>query len=79
LALARAALPGSLLLVSLDELFDPAVRIAIETSQSFYDALYIATAELWNTVLVTADERLVEALQRTVWRKRVRALGEWAT
>jgi predicted nucleic acid-binding protein len=78
LNLARVALPGTLLAVPLDELFDLAVEIAVRTGEAFYDALYVATAERWDTLLVTADANLAKSVSGTHWEKRVMLLDRWA-
>ncbi len=44
------------------ELLDRAFRIAVDCDRSFYDSLYIALALATKTELITADERLVNAL-----------------
>jgi predicted nucleic acid-binding protein len=44
------------------ELLDRAFQIAVDCDRSFYDSLYIALALATKTELVTADERLVNAL-----------------
>ena len=77
LDLARVAIPSTLLLVSLAELFDPAVEIAVRTGEGFYDALYIATALRWDTVVVTADAQLVASLAGGPGSERAVMLDEW--
>ncbi len=44
------------------DLLDKALQIAVAYDRSFYDSLYVALAVASNTELVTADERLVNAL-----------------
>lgn len=78
LDLARAALPGSVLLVSLDHLFSDAVEIANSTRQSVYDCLYVAAAMRWDTVVVTDDRKLIKTLAETPWEKFVVLLHDWA-
>lgn len=73
----KVALPGTLLLVSLDELFEPAIEIAQALRISFYDALYVAAAERWDTVLVTADQRLVKAASSSRWETKTMSLDTW--
>jgi predicted nucleic acid-binding protein len=75
--LARQVLPGSLVLVGLEKLLDSALRIALETKLTVYDALYLATAERWDTIVVTADLRLVSSVQGTPWAVRAAALEAW--
>ncbi len=54
------------------ELIDPALKIAIETGRTVYDCLYLAMATQFKAVLLTADERLVNALAATPHAKHVR-------
>jgi predicted nucleic acid-binding protein len=75
--LARRVLPGSLVLVGLEKILDAALGIALEARLTAYDALYMATAERWDTVVVTADLRLVNSVQRTPWASRIAALEAW--
>jgi predicted nucleic acid-binding protein len=44
------------------DLLDQALQIAVDCDRSFYDSLYIALALSTQTELITADERLVNAL-----------------
>ena len=43
-------------------LLDRSLQIAIDCDRSFYDSLYVALALATETELITADERLVNAL-----------------
>ncbi len=54
------------------DLIESALQIATETGRTVYDALYIALAVQRQAVLLTADERLVNALATTPHAKRVR-------
>ena len=45
--------------------------VAVETSLTVYDALYIALAELRKCEMVTADRKLVQGLTGTAWEERV--------
>jgi predicted nucleic acid-binding protein len=47
----------------LDPFFYRAVEISSQTRAGFYDCLYVALAEQQNCELVTADDKLVNALQ----------------
>jgi predicted nucleic acid-binding protein len=79
LEIIKTALPGTLVLVPLDELFEPALEIGAALRVSFYDALYVAAAERWDTVLITADRPLVGAAGASPrWRDRVVALDDWS-
>lgn len=44
------------------ELLDRALQIAVDCDRSFYDSLYVALALATKTELITADERLVNAM-----------------
>jgi predicted nucleic acid-binding protein len=57
-----------------DDLLERALQIAVDCDRSFYDSLYVALALATNTDLVTADERLVNALGS---RFPVRRLGSF--
>jgi predicted nucleic acid-binding protein len=50
-------------LYPLDPLFYRAVDISSQTRTGFYDCLYVALAEQENCELVTADDKLINALQ----------------
>jgi len=49
----------------------PAIEIALEIGSTVYDALYVALAAELDSVVATADMRLVEAASRSSWRDRV--------
>jgi predicted nucleic acid-binding protein len=44
------------------DLLDRALQIAVDYDRSFYDSLYVALALATKTDLITADERLVNAM-----------------
>ena len=48
--------------VPTSDLLDQALQIAVDCDRSFYDSLYITLALSTKTELITADERLVNAL-----------------
>jgi predicted nucleic acid-binding protein len=48
-------------------LIEPALEIALDSSRSVYDCLYLSLALLTNCQLVTADRRLFNALQGTYY------------
>lgn len=50
-------------LYAIDSLFYRAVEISSQTRSGFYDCLYVALAEQENCELVTADGKLINALQ----------------
>jgi len=49
---------------AIDSFFYRAVEISSQTRTGFYDCLYVALAEQQNCELVTADDKLTNALQR---------------
>jgi predicted nucleic acid-binding protein len=78
MAIVRNVLPNLAVLEPLPGIFDNALQIASDIGMSFYDALYIGTAERWNTVVVTADMKMIAALKPTRWSRRAISLAEWA-
>ena len=52
-----------------------AVDIAIAYGITVYDALYLSLAKVYETTMITADRKLVEALARTDLRDSVTWLG----
>jgi predicted nucleic acid-binding protein len=48
---------------AIDSLFYRAVEISSRTRSGFYDCLYVALAEQENCALITADDKLINALQ----------------
>lgn len=54
------------------DLIESALRIAVDTKRTVYDSLYVALAIHANATLVTADERLVNALSSTAYAAHVR-------
>jgi predicted nucleic acid-binding protein len=59
-----------------DAVIEQAISIAVEHGRSVYDSLYLAFACRIDARLVTADQRLVSALQATALRARVTWLGD---
>ncbi|HEX4415131.1 MAG TPA: type II toxin-antitoxin system VapC family toxin [Lacipirellulaceae bacterium] len=57
------------------DLIEPALRIAVETSRSVYDSLYIALALQTDTILLTSDERLANAIAATRFALHLRLIG----
>jgi predicted nucleic acid-binding protein len=49
-------------MVPISDLLAPALQLAVAYDRSFYDSLYVALALATKTELVTADERMVNAL-----------------
>lgn len=64
----------SLTRIPTPEVTPAALLIAVEYSISVYDSCYVATAELINAPLVTADKRLMKRLANT--KHRVCYLGD---
>ena len=52
-----------------------AFDIAAEGRCSVYDALYVAAAERWDCVVLTADAKLIAKLDASPWRSRLRLLA----
>ncbi|HEX3600321.1 MAG TPA: type II toxin-antitoxin system VapC family toxin [Lacipirellulaceae bacterium] len=59
-------------LTASSELIEPALNIAIETNRTVYDSIYLALAIQSASILITADERLVNALATTRYAAYVR-------
>jgi predicted nucleic acid-binding protein len=62
-----------------EDLMPSAAQIALETGIIIYDALFLALAEDAESVMVTADERLLKALRDTAYAnlaRHLRAVGE---
>lgn len=57
-----------------EDLMPRAARIALETEVIIYDALFLALAEDAETVVLTADGRLLKALQGTIYSHLARHL-----
>jgi predicted nucleic acid-binding protein len=56
-------------------LTDEASRIAVTWRRSFYDSIYIALAVACNGRMITADEKLCNALKGTPMAQRVVMIG----
>ena len=61
-------------LFSTEALVADAFDIAAEEECSLYDTLYVAAAERWDAVMVTADAKLVAKLKGGRWHSRLRLL-----
>ena len=59
-----------------NDLLPSALAIAAETGRTVYDSCYIALARALNAPCVSADERLVNALNATPYRKFVLRLAD---
>lgn len=57
-------------------LTDEASRIAVTWRRSFYDSIYLALAVVCNGRMVTADEKLCNALKDTPMVERVVMVGD---
>jgi predicted nucleic acid-binding protein len=56
-------------------LLTPALQIAIATHRTVYDSLYLALAVELGGIVITADERWVNALQDNPFARFIRLLG----
>jgi predicted nucleic acid-binding protein len=52
-----------------------AVAIAMQSGITVYDAMYVAVARIYETRVITADKKLVEALAKTEFSEYVQWLG----
>lgn len=57
-------------------LLPDALRIATAADRTVYDSLYVALAAREGAVMITADDRLVNALADTAWAGSVRRLTD---
>lgn len=60
---------------SSEPLIQPAVQLALGTGRTVYDCIYLALALMRDAVVVTADERLANALAGGDLGERVRWIG----
>ncbi len=65
----------SMRIISSAQIATIALGIAQRCDRSYYDSLYLALAETLEVSLVTADQKFVNALQETPYRKRIVPLG----
>ena len=63
-------------LTGTQDLANQALQLALRTDRTVYDSLYLAVALANDCRVVTADERLANALRNTEWREQVVWLGE---
>ena len=54
-----------------------AVTIAVNNGITVYDAMYVAVARIYETRVLTADKKLVEALANTEFAENAKWLGDW--
>jgi len=59
-----------------DEVLEQAISIALQHGRTVYDSLYLAVACRIDARMVTADERLVNALRTTEFGGRVVWIGD---
>ncbi|MCX5845423.1 MAG: type II toxin-antitoxin system VapC family toxin [Deltaproteobacteria bacterium] len=52
-----------------------AVSIAMHSGITVYDAMYVAVARIYETRMITADRKLVDALEKTEFKQYVQWLG----
>ena len=57
-------------------LLEPALEIALDTGRTVYDSCYVALAMLIETQMVTADQRLFNALRDTDYAPYLRWVAE---
>lgn len=67
----------SIRIESSDNLIESALVLAIATKRTVYDCLYVALAVAHDCEFVTADERLVNALDVTPLGNHVRHVAKW--
>jgi predicted nucleic acid-binding protein len=72
----RAYIP--VLYASID-LVERALDISLTLNHPVYDCLYLACAETTDSILITADDRLLRVVQQTTLNERVRHLAEAVT
>jgi len=58
------------------EIMPLSVAIALQTGITVYDAMYVAVAGIYETRMITADRRLVDALGKTEFKNNVHWLGD---
>ena len=61
-----------------EDLMARAVEIALETQAIIYDALFLALAENFKTVVVTADDKLLKSLEGTAHSRLAHPLTDVA-
>ena len=54
-----------------------AVSIAMHSGITVYDAMYVAVARIYETKMITADKKLMDALAKTEFKHYVQWLGGW--
>ena len=59
-----------------DDLMLRAIEIALESGVIIYDALFLALADEMGAVFVTADDKLLKALEGTAFSHLARSLQE---
>jgi predicted nucleic acid-binding protein len=57
-------------------LIESAIQIALEMDRTVYDSVYLALAVERDCVMVTADRRLVNAIQTSSWGRFVIDLAD---
>lgn len=72
---AVASLPQFVQVLPTHRLATHAMEVAVRVGCTNYDALYVAAAERWEAVLVTADRRLERQLNSAKSSARVHLLG----
>ena len=52
-------------------LLPKALDLAVSLDQTVYDCLYLALAEAWSSVMVTADIRFCDVVSGSIWADRI--------
>ncbi len=74
----RQTLPGYLhAVISLDNLLEPALRMACTLRHPIYDLIYLETARRLDAQLITADRRFAAKLDGTDLARHVTLLSDW--
>jgi len=68
---------GPITLYAPEDLMPRAAEIVLETGVIVYDALFLALAEVADTILVTADEKLLRTVENTVFANLAHPLSNF--
>ena len=72
----RGFVPDPVVLYAPEDLMPRAAEITLETGVIVYDALFLALAEDFQTVVITADGRLLKALEGTAQARLAHLLSD---
>ena len=56
---------------SFEDVLEPAYQIAIQTGASIYDCIFLAIALIGNYVMVTANRRFLECIQKSQYLRHI--------